>query len=172
MDAPEDAVMQEKHGTGTEKGTQRGVGGNGQAMQDPVAFVRDQYDAFNKRDWDRMLASVARDAKWTDVPLAKSYDGQDGCRRFFSGWVDAFKDAKIEVKNIVASGNTMVCEFIGRGTHTGTLNGPHGSLAPTNRRLEMPFVEIWEMRNGMVTAGRTYYDVATMLRQLGSEMSI
>lgn len=56
---------------------------------------------------------------------------------------------------------------MGKGTHQGPLQTPNEQIPPTNRRLEMRFVEAWDFVNGKITAGRMYFDSASFMSQLG-----
>jgi predicted ester cyclase len=75
--------------------------------------------------------------------------------------------AQVEDTNVIAGDNGAVIEFIGRGTHTGTLASPMGEIPPTGRRVELPFCEVYRITNGKIVGGSTYFDLAGMLQQLG-----
>ena len=61
----------------------------------------------------------------------------------------------------------MFAEFVGRGTHTGPLVGPAGTIPPTGRSIEFPVGEPMRLEEGRFTLVHVYYDGATLLRQLG-----
>lgn len=61
----------------------------------------------------------------------------------------------------------MVVEFMGRGTHTGPLHTPTGDVPATGRRVDLPFCDVHRIEDGKITNGRSYFDLATMMRQLG-----
>jgi predicted ester cyclase len=71
------------------------------------------------------------------------------------------------VTTLLVAGDRAASEHTGRGTHTGPLAGPTGELPPTGRRFELRSAELYELRGGKVARVRAYYDVATLLRQLG-----
>jgi predicted ester cyclase len=80
----------------------------------------------------------------------------------------ALPDAKTEITNVVADGeNWVFTEFIGRGTHTGALVGPAGTIPPTGRRIGFPVGELMRLEGGKFVLVHVYYDGATLLRQLG-----
>lgn len=134
---------------------------------DNVTMVRKMFQNFNDRrlEWNAEL--ISPDCRWTDQATGKVYRGPQGEREFNQGWLTAFHDAHVEVRTLVGSGDTVCCEFVGRGTHTGILNGPQGPVQPTGRTLELPLVDVTTWRNGRIVEGRTYYDTATLTRQLG-----
>lgn len=137
------------------------------SVQDNATIARSFYDAFNSRDFDRAAAFVAPDCEWLNVPTGEIDRGPAGFRRSMQTWVTAFPDATCEVTNMISAGDWVVAEFKGRGTHKGPLASPTGEIPPTGRWVELPFCELIQFRNGKVVAGRTYFDVASMLRQLG-----
>jgi predicted ester cyclase len=136
------------------------------ATLDRAAIVRDIYECWNRRDFDRIVSYSHPDAKMTNVPFGTKL----ASREYTETWANAFPDGKVEVLNVVAQGDLVVAEFIGRGTHTGPLKGPAGELPPTGRRLEMPFVEIVRFRGEKIAEGRIYFDAATLFTQLGASL--
>lgn len=134
------------------------------ATVDNASIVRQLYEAFNERDLDRYAALTAPEARMTVVPFGGM---KVTPREHAEAWANAFADGRIEPTNFVAQGEWVVAEFTGRGTHTGTLKSPAGDLAATNRRAELAFIEVFRCRNGKIVEGRAYFDVASLLAQLG-----
>ena len=131
-------------------------------------IVREFYEAFNNHEIDRVSEFVAPNCDWVDVPTGAHLSGQDGIRQHWEHLFKAFPDYKAEITNVVAAGDWVVTEFIGRGTHSGTYVTPNGQqLPPTGHRIAVEMCEIRMIRNGKIVAGRSYYDVNTMLEQLG-----
>jgi predicted ester cyclase len=133
------------------------------AAQDLGKIVRDMYEAWNAKDMDRCASYAHSDAKMTNVPFGSKH----GFREYVEGWANAFPDGKIQITKCVVQGDDVVCEFTGRGTHTGTLKGPAGDLGPTNRRLELQVVDSFRFRDGRIVEGRCYYDAFSLFKQLG-----
>ena len=134
---------------------------------DSTALIHAIYAAFNTRDFDAALRHLAPDAEITNVPAGTTGIGRDAFRQFMQGWATAFPDAVAEVRNVVAAGDQVVAEFSGRGTHTGPFQTPMGTVPPTGRRVDVPFCDVWTLRDGQFTAARSYFDVATFMGQLG-----
>lgn len=134
------------------------------ATFDNTAILKEYYRAFDEKDFERARTLVQPDALMQNVPLGATMKLIEASQ----GWASAFPDGKVEVLNLVAQGDQVVAEFIGRGTHTGALLGPGGMrIPPTGRRLELRFVEIVEFRNGRMAAGRQYFDALGLMTQLG-----
>jgi predicted ester cyclase len=79
-------------------------------------------------------------------------------------WFDAFSDAEVTEAQYHDAGDTVVAEFVGRGTNDGSF----GPLPPTNRQVSHPFCEIYHFgSDGKIIGGRAYLDMYGMLVQLG-----
>lgn len=137
------------------------------AARDSATLARTLHDLFNRRDFARIDEFVAADVEWLNVATGETLRGPEGVRQFMQGWVDAFSDGKTEIENLYAGEDFAVVEFTGRGTHDGVLRGPAGEIPPTQRSVEMLFCEVYRIQNGTVVRGRTYFDAATMMGQLG-----
>jgi ketosteroid isomerase-like protein len=88
-------------------------------------------------------------------------------RQFERGWVDAFSDAETEIVNLHGEDDFAVVEFVARGTHDGPLASPGGEIPSTGRRIETRFCEVYEIQDGKLVRGRIYFDLATIMGQLG-----
>lgn len=137
------------------------------SSNDAAALVRASHEAFNARDFDRVDELVAGDYEHTNVATGEIFHGPDGMRQFERGWIEAFSDASTEIITLHGGDDFAVVEFIGRGTHDGPLAGPGGEIPPTGRRLETRFCEVFEARDGRLVRARIYFDLATVLGQLG-----
>ena len=135
--------------------------------QDNATVVRALYDAFNRRDMVKALALVTDDVKWINIPFSTSFSGHKGYREFLDNWTTAMPDCKVELVNVVAGDEWSVAECIGRGTHTGPLMGPQGTIPATQKKLDLKFCEVLRFKDGQVAEARIYFDAATMMRQLG-----
>ena len=133
------------------------------ATLDNGAILREVYAAWNKKDLNRVASYATSDARMKNVPLGAT----TGFREYTEGWARAFPDGQIQVTTLVAQGDNVVAECIGRGTHTGALTGPAGDIPATGRHVELQFVEFYRFSNGKITEGRMYFDAATMMAQLG-----
>jgi len=136
------------------------------AQLDAAETIRAVYQAFNDKDLDRLLSYFHADAKVLNVPFGVTLSVRD----YVSNWSNAFPDAYCEVRRVFGSGDRVCAEFIGRGTHQGKMKTPNGELGPTQRRLEMRFCEVFEIRDGKIAGGHAYFDSATMMRQLEIEL--
>jgi steroid delta-isomerase-like uncharacterized protein len=94
-------------------------------------------------------------------------DGADAFVDLCKGWAAAFPDSRPEFHNAVASGQTVVLELTWTGTHTGPLATPTGDVAPTGKSINLRSIQVVEVRDGKAAGTRQYFDMATMMSQLG-----
>jgi steroid delta-isomerase-like uncharacterized protein len=135
--------------------------------QDNATLVRAHYDAFNRRDNQKGLTLVTEDVKWMNVPFDVSHTGRAGYREYLDNWTTAMPDCKVEISNVIVGEEWTVVEFIGRGTHTGPLAGPTGPIPATQKKVELKCCEVLRIKDGQIALAHTYFDAATMMRQLG-----
>ena len=126
--------------------------------------VRASHQGFNDRDWDSMASLVADDCVFVDGQ-GNAHKGPDAFANDYSkGWADAFSDGKVTDAKYYDAGDTVVAEFVGRGTN----DGPLGPMPATGRTVELPYVEIYHFGpDGKVVGGHAYFDMYGMLVQLG-----
>lgn len=137
------------------------------SAQDNAATLQAFNDAYNARDVDKAIALSTPDAEVLTVPTGVTLRGPDGVRQFFQVWTTAFPDSTVTTSTLTAGDNTAVIEFVGRGTQTGPLVGPQGTIPPTGRVGETMFVSVCEMRDGKIARSRLYFDLGSLLAQLG-----
>lgn len=131
------------------------------------SLIRRLFEMFNTRDLDGIGALVTDDFELVDVGAGLTLRGREALRHWFDGFLTAGTDARAELRTVVAAGDWAASEHVGSFTHTGPLLSPSGSIPPTGRRVELQIAEIYRFRDGQLAQLRAYYDVATMLGQLG-----
>lgn len=164
------ASMLEQLGATREHETPASAAGDGAtapADPDSAALVRGLYDAYNIRDFDSGARLTTESAKLVNMATGETLTGPDGMRTFLKGWATAFPDSKVTIENLIASGDRVTVEFVGRGTNTGPLTTPMGEIQPTGRSVELRFCDVVELRDGKIQNLRSYFDLASMMRQLG-----
>jgi steroid delta-isomerase-like uncharacterized protein len=102
---------------------------------------------------------------------AGTVTGIEAFLAFVTAFKQAFPDLHWEMRDFIEGSNTVVAEGVFIGTNTGTMVGPRGPIPATGRRVELPFCDIWRVRNGRIVENRIYYDQVTFLDQLGLMIS-
>ena len=123
--------------------------------------------AYNEKDWKTVRATVTPDVTYDEVATGRKVTGVDQCITLWQGWAKALPDSKATFDKAVASGNTAVLEVTWRGTHSGPLESPTGPIPATGKRIEIRSCIVAELAGDKVKVERQYFDMVTMLRQLG-----
>jgi steroid delta-isomerase-like uncharacterized protein len=141
----------------------RPTGGSGMSSSN-VKTVANVHQAFNDRDWGTMSSAIAPDCVFTDGRGVR-HEGPDGFTQGYSkAWADAFSDGRITDTVYHDAGDSVVAEFVGRGTNDGSL----GPMPASGRSVVLPYCEIYDFdADGKVASGRAYFDQLGMLVQLG-----
>jgi steroid delta-isomerase-like uncharacterized protein len=136
-------------------------------MADNADLARRVHEAWNERKFDEIAELTAPDGKITIVGSGDTFDGPQGAHAYNKMWADGFPDGKVAVDRVIESGDYVVVEFTGRGTHTGTLATSMGEIPATGRTLTLHLCDVMEFNNGKVQSQRTYFDTGSMMAQLG-----
>ncbi len=136
--------------------------------QDVIQTARDVIDAFNRNDWERSAALLAPDALYDEVGTGRKLRGAAEIIRALQGWKQGMPDVKGTVTNAIANGNSVVLEVTWDGTQTGPMEGPGGTIPASGKRQKTPSAWIFEVEGGKMKESRNYFDMLSMLQQLGA----
>lgn len=136
-------------------------------MADNGSILRGLYDAWNERNFDKVAEYTAPDGQLMLVGSGDTFTGPDGARAYNEAWAAGFPDGRITVDHIYTAGDTVVAEFTGRGTHTGTMVTPTGEIPATGRSVTLKFCDVTQFRDGKIVSQRSYFDSGSMMAQLG-----
>jgi steroid delta-isomerase-like uncharacterized protein len=129
----------------------------------PEEVVRELYDSFNERDFERAAALFADPCEYETISWnVVSRTGADvaaGLR----AWAAAFPDGVVAMANVIAAGPWVVVEWHAQGTQTGPLRGE----SPSGRRFERRGCAVAEVAEEKIVRYRDYYDRAQMYEPLG-----
>jgi steroid delta-isomerase-like uncharacterized protein len=128
-------------------------------VREEERVVRELYDAFNSRDFDRAAEQFAAQCEYESIAwgsVARTpLEVVEGLR----SWATAFPDGQVEMTNVIAYDGFVVVEWLAHGTHTGPLRGE----AATGRRFERRGCAVAEVVGGSIVRYRDYFDRANML---------
>ena len=136
--------------------------------QDVIRLARDAVDAFNESDWDRSRAQLTANTVYNELGTQRSLKGSDEIIKALQGWKQAMPDVKGTVTNSVASGNTVTLEVTWRGTHTGPLESPAGTIPASGKSQTTRAAWILDYDGDKVKESRHYFDMVTFLTQIGA----
>lgn len=136
-------------------------------MSDSIKqLVISLHDAFTKNEFDKVLDLCTDDVEVHAYAFGLSFYGKDGFMGFMKGFKSAFPDMTIRHKNLLVQENKVAVEFTGNGTHTGALQTPTGSVAPTGKTVELTVSEFMEWENGRLKRLHNYQDSGSLMRQI------
>jgi steroid delta-isomerase-like uncharacterized protein len=134
-----------------------------------VKIVREQVDAFNSGDWERMRAGLASDARYDELGTERKVDGPETIVELYKGWKKAFPDATGRVTGAFASGDTAALEVIWTGTHSGPLTTADGTIPASGKRQKVPAAIFYAFEGDKIKESRHYFDSLTLLKQIGAQ---
>ena len=134
-----------------------------------VKVAREQVDAFNTGDWERVQAGLAIDARYHELATQRRVEGSEKIVELFKGWKTAFPDAAGTVTSAVGSGNRAVLEVTWKGTHSGPLRTAEGTIPASGKRQETPAAIVFTFEGGKIKESHQYFDLMTLLKQIGAQ---
>jgi len=94
--------------------------------QENVELARRAYDAFNRRDWDAFLALMDREVEVESrlVAMEGGYHGHEGLRRWWTDFLGAFPDYRVEAEDLRDLGEVTLVHTRGWGHSDGADGRP------------------------------------------------
>jgi steroid delta-isomerase-like uncharacterized protein len=81
----------------------------------------------------------------------------------------AFPDRHLDVSRMVSVGEEVWVTGGFRGTQTGDLVGEQGTIPASGKAIDIPFAEVFTIRDGRIARQETYWDQMTMMGQIGAQ---
>jgi len=116
--------------------------------------------AENRRELERLIATLHEDCEYEVVPLGQRWRGKDEVREFYRGLWRGIPDVKLTLLNRIDAEDCIVeeSEIFGR------MDGPR--FEPSGKELRYRVVIFFPVRDGLFTGERVYFDVAEFARQV------
>jgi steroid delta-isomerase-like uncharacterized protein len=131
--------------------------------------AREGIDCYNAGDFDRLRSLLADDFYEEELATQRRLEGADARIEAAQGWKRAFPDEHGTITGVYSSGNTVALELTWKGTHSGPLATPDGQeLPPSNKQVMVKSVEVIEVEDGKMKALRHYFDLMTLLQEIGA----
>jgi len=136
-------------------------------QKSPIDVAKAPILAYNEKDWEGLRAAITPGFVLDEVGTQRKIQGVNDVIAAFRCWARALPDSRATFDAALTSGNTVVLEVTWRGTHTGPLQTPRGELAATGKTFEVRACQVVEIANEKAQAMRHYFDMTTLLQQLG-----
>jgi limonene-1,2-epoxide hydrolase len=116
-----------------------------------TALVQQFCDAFSRRDVDEILGFFTEDAVYHNIPMPPM-TGKPAIRSVLDMFLKPAQAAEFEMLNIAEAGDKVLTERIDRFEIGG-------------KKIELPVMGTFEVKDGKIAAWRDYFDMATWTRQ-------
>lgn len=125
-------------------------------------------ESFNTANWQSYQDSFTSDCHYCEYATGRVIKSSDELLVNSQNWKNAFSNAKGEVVNRIDTGDCVVEEIIWSGKHDGNLQTPDGKIIPpTNKTMKINAVMISKFRDDKICETKHYFDMLSMLKQLG-----
>lgn len=137
------------------------------ADQMAMAAVQAHFEHVNWGSAPGRLCHVDAAFVWTCHVDGQTCHGPDGYAAYLERWRRALPGCWCEVRAFAVAGEVVTCQMMLRGRHDGLLETCLGIIPATGKFVDLPVCEIFHTRHGRLTAIESYYDLSTLVRQLG-----
>ena len=134
-----------------------------ESEKENIQHAEQQIAALNAHDIDRYLQRIDESFVGESELPPSPVHGREGVRQALGITLTAFPDLRLEVEQLLASGDHVVARLRATATHKGNFRG----IAPTNKNVSWRLCNVVEIRNGKAIRSRIYSDNASLLQQLG-----
>ncbi len=134
------------------------------AAEDVRAFIQEYFDAWTDTDIQKILVYYSDDVV-LHLPTG-TLEGKSVVRdKFVIPFVNGFPGNVHSVRNLVHARNLVAVEWSFEAVHKGTF----ANHEATGRTVRVPGCSFYEydLNSREIHAGRIYFDLATLLRQIG-----
>lgn len=121
--------------------------------------------AENAHELEATLATLTEDCVFDDRTLGQVFHGREGAGRYYRMWWDAFGQTVQSERRHIPAPDQCIVEVRFQGRHV----GPFLGIAPTGKQIDLPIAIFIDLKDGLMSGERFYWDLATLLRQLGLE---
>jgi steroid delta-isomerase-like uncharacterized protein len=123
----------------------------------------DLVDAWTVHDTEKILALCTDDCVYEDVTMGVVNRGKAELKGFVAAIFGAIPDFEMKLISGFTAGNWGGAEWSMSGTHKGNLPG----LPATGKRFSVRGSSICELRDGKIKRNSDYWDMVTLLKQIG-----
>ncbi len=117
--------------------------------------------------WNDYQAALSKDAVYEEIATKQISKGAEEYVKSVQRWKRAFPDLNAKFINGFAAGDRVLVEVEWEGTHSGPLEGKFGTFQPTNKKGRVSGAMLFTIKNNKITETRHYFDLLTILGQLG-----
>jgi predicted ester cyclase len=135
-------------------------------MSENRKIVERAWQVMMSKNTDSLHEILNQDVDFS-MPGGLKLKGVEAFRGMLQMWFVAFPDLRVEIRETVEQGDTIAVRLWVRGTHTGPLHGPEGTIPATGKEVVWDSVDWVKVRDGKVASWNVYEDQLSFLMQLG-----
>lgn len=125
------------------------------------------FEAINDHDLSRYSDMISPDFR-SDQPGVPAPMTEEQNNAYTQSFIDAFPDLHFDFRQTIAQGDFVVINWVASGTHKGGLPTPTGAmLPPTGKHAIVPGSSTYQFKDGKIVRATNYWDMVTLLAQLG-----
>jgi len=135
------------------------------APEEVRAFIQEYFDAWRGTDVQKILRYYSDDVV-IQLPTG-TLEGKSAVRdNFVVPFVSGFPSNVHSIRNLAHAKNLVAVEWSFDAVHGGSF----ANVAATGKRVQIPGCSFYEydLESRKIPAGRIYFDLATLLRQIGA----
>jgi len=136
--------------------------------EDLIRLATENVEAWSLGDWERLKAPFSSDVVYLELGTQRTLRGLDQLVETYKSWKLSIPDGTGRVVSSLASGNTVVLEVIWSGTQTGPIQTPGGVVPASGKSFTLAAAQVITFRDGKIIEFRHYFDMLTMLQQIGA----
>ena len=136
-------------------------------MTDNEKAIRNAYLVAERKDVPGWVACFTEDGTFTDESIGVTYRGPEQLGETVRIYAEAFPDMHRELFRVFTVGDTVVVELALQGTHKGPLVLPTGAIPATNKRMDAPCCDVFQLRDGKILSFNCYPSGTIIMQQLG-----
>jgi len=136
-----------------------------------VRMLAERYgEAWNRQDLDAVMDLHAEDCVFVaHAAGSPPAEGKDAVREAFAGYIAMMPDIHFAERSLQLGEDHWVLESTMSGTVEQAIEVDGEELGIHGARVQVPCVDVIQVRDGLIASKHTYLDSVTMQRQLGGE---
>jgi steroid delta-isomerase-like uncharacterized protein len=139
-----------------------GIAGSAQSKSkaDPGAAIAEKWiAAWNSHDPEKLVPLFTDDIFYEDVTFGEVSHNSAELRKFYLSEIDGVPDLMLKLDHVNIQD--------GHGTIEWTFSGTDKGVYKTGKKFSVRGVSVIEMHGGKISRNLDFYDVATVMRQVG-----
>ena len=118
-----------------------------------IDIVKQFFASWARQDHAAVLALLHDDIVYQNMPFTDVMKGKAPIAAFMTRFGKGMQDINVDIRNIVESGDIVFHEGIENYSRKGN-------------KVALPYVGVFEFKDGKIIGWRDYFDYATLERQL------